>query len=257
MFGFPSEPYKTYNRNFLKTVIFQVSFNNNNFLKNKKSDIIDLFKETFPRYNDSLAQGFEIKFKNPNETPVLQSIQNNAGIEMRSNDGQRVLTINDVSLSLTISGKVYKNFDLLKQDLSRIDKFFTLVGINKIIKVAIRKVNIIEFQNISDATGVLSYAITPELLSNLTYFPKSEGIKQNIHSVSYALDNYKLNLKYGLILPQGNNIGNGQIILDIDLINNEESNTSTIFEKATFINNQIFNIFNWAISKNFKDLLNG
>ena len=74
--------------------------------------------------------------------------------------------------------------------------------------------------------------------------------------------NYKdgdkhLNIKYGLIIPPQLNSEFGQLIIDIDLYNQEIINAESIISEVKLMNSEIFNIFNWLINDNTKELLNG
>lgn len=259
MFNFPHIDHRKYRKNFLKTVIFQIAFEENITLIDKKPEIVEIFNKVFPRVNDKVTKGIQISFKN-DQTPILQHIENEKtgiSIEMRSNDGQRILSIDNSSLSYTIGGKSYTSFDDLKSDLELLNSFFELTKINKVKRVAIRKINIIEFVVNNNASDFLAHLISPELLSNLNYFPNTQFISQNIQTIYYQKDDFKLNIKYGLNIPPITNKEIGQIILDIDLFNTSQIDSYNTIRVAEEINNEIFNIFNWAISDNTKNLLDG
>lgn len=257
MFGFPNALHKHFNKNFLKTVILQLTFDENlNFIK-KKDEIISLFSSDFPRVNPNVTKGIQITFKPKEQTPILQSLNDEEGIEMKSIDGQKILSINKSSFSVTISGRSYKNFNSLKQEISKVNEFFNICDISTVKKTAIRKMNIIEFRIANNPIEILEQIISPDLLSNLSYFPKSELIKQNIQTVNYVNNEYRLNLKYGLNVPPPPNTELGQVIIDIDLINLSNTTIDNVFEMASSMNQEIFNVFNWSISDKTLNLLNG
>ena len=256
MFGFPETTHKYLKNNFLKTVIFQVTFDENKKCIEKKDDIISLFNSNFPRVNQNVAKGFQISFKQNEQTPILQSLKEEQGIEMKSDDGQKVIFINSTSFSVTISGRVYKNFNELKDQIEQIQEFFKICDITSVKKVAIRKMNIIEFKITNNPSETLEYIIASDLLSNLSYFPNSELIKQNIQTVNYLNDEHRLILKYGLNVPPPPNKDLGQIIIDIDLINLANTDIEKVFETADVMNQEIFNVFSWSINQNTLSLLN-
>jgi uncharacterized protein (TIGR04255 family) len=259
MFNFPHTDHRKYKKNFLKTVIFQIAFEESTMLVDKKAKIVEIFNKVFPRVNDKVTKGIQISFKN-DQTPILQQIENNktgVSIEMRSNDGQRVLSIDNTSLSYTIGGKSYTSFDDLKMDLVLLNSFFGLSEIKKVKRIAIRKINIIDFVVNTNASDFLAHLVSSELLSNLNYFPDTQFIRQNIQSISYQKDDFTLNIKYGLNIPKTIDKEIGQIILDIDLFNTSQIDSNNTIRVAEEINNEIFNIFNWAISDNTKNLLDG
>ena len=144
----------------------------------------------------------------------------------------------------------------MKEDITHLNKFFELCKIENIRRLAIRKINIVEFKISDNPSEILEFLITPELLSNLNYFPNANLIRQNIHTINYHEDSYRLNLKYGLNVPPPPNTELGQVLIDIDLFNSSTINVSEIFNIADSINSEIFNIFNWTISENILQLLN-
>lgn len=259
MFNFPHIDHRKYSKNFLKTVIFQIAYEENIRLIDKKQEIVKIFNKVFPRVNDKITKGIQISFKN-DQTPILKHIEDEkAGlsIEMRSNDGQSILSLDNTSLSYTIGGKSYTSFDDLKNELDLINVFFKLAEIKKVKRVAIRKINIIEFEVNNNASDLLALLISPELLSNLNYFPDNQFIIQNIQTINYQKEGFKLNIKYGLNIPPIPNQEIGQIILDIDLFSINQIESKETIRIAEDINNEIFNVFNWAISDKTKEILDG
>ena len=91
MFGFPPKTHQSFNKNFLKTVIFQVSFDENESFIDQKDSIINLFKSNFPRINKNITKGFQIQIKPNEQTPILQSFNDETGLEMKSEDGQKII----------------------------------------------------------------------------------------------------------------------------------------------------------------------
>ncbi|MEX2593721.1 MAG: TIGR04255 family protein [Anditalea sp.] len=257
MFGFNNIDHKSFNRNFLKSVTFQIKYDNNSSIETNKERIIEIFKSEYPRRRIQTNGGIEIKFDNT-KTPIVQHVKEEKGVELRSEDGQKILNIIENSFSLTITGKAYKNYDGLKNDLSLLNKFLDSFQIKQINRIAIRKLNIIEFRPEDNPISILSYLMNQNLLANLSYFPNSNLINQNIQSINYKSGNFYMNLKYGLnMLPsQKPDNNSGQVIIDIDLFNLESNPTSEIFKISDVINSEIYNVFNWVISQNTINLLN-
>ncbi len=256
MFGFPktNKDITTYKRNFLKSAIFQLRFQPNTEILNKKKEIIEIFKDFFPRFTENTNNGYEIKFSN-NQTPIVQQIENNnIGFELKSQDGQKTLSISTDTISLTISGNVYENFETIHNELIKIYEIMEFCNIETINRIAIRKINVIDFHVPQKEKFIpidlLEFIINPELLSNMTYFPNTEFIKQNLNTVEYVKESNRLNLRYGIVVPNIENTGH--VLIDIDLI----SSNNTPIDKANSIlntiNDEIFNIFNWAICSEAK-----
>lgn len=256
MFGFPQIEHKNYNKNFLKTVVFQILFQENLDITKRKDELFKLFRDSFPRTNENISSGVQVSF-NPNEkTPILEPIKDSSVLDLRSNDGQKIINVNSTSLVATFNGTVYTNFEKFKGELGALNSFFELFEIKVIRRVSIRKINLIEFRISGNASDTLRYIINPELLSNLNYFPSPDLVKQNIQNVRYESGRNSLNLRYGLNVPPVINSGLGQVILDIDLISLQDTRVEDVFTLADSINNEIFNVFSWAISQNTIDLLN-
>lgn len=256
MFGFNKVPHRSYKKNFLKTVVFQIGYETGIFDKDKRDAIINLFRNQFPRENKTRSSGFQVSFSD-NQTPIVQPISENEGIELRSADGQKVLGINSTTLSLTISGNVYSNYNSLKNDLEKLNDFLKLNEISQINRLAIRKINIVEFKGDTNPNDVLNVLINPSLTGNQNYLPSHEKINHNIHSLNYNEGDAFLNIKYGLNIPPYTSSRIGQIIIDIDLFKVSRIDNADIFKIADEINSEIFNVFNWVISNKTLSMLNG
>lgn len=252
MFGFPSSCHSrtSFNRNFLKSVVFQIQFKSNDEIIDKKEEIIGLFCTTFPRIQDTISKGFEVKM-NANQTPVIHPISdNNAGYQMRTQNGQSTITFSRDIINFISAGKDYKTFDDFFSGISEINEVFKISGINEVSRIAIRKINIIDFKipetEESCPMDVLGMVLSSDLLSNSDYFPNKHYIKNNIHTINFINDNNLLNLKYGLICPNVNS-KNGQIVIDIDLIDKNINAVQDLKKISKTINEEIFNIFCWTL----------
>lgn len=256
MFGFPEVTHKTFDKNFLKTIIFQFIYNENQQCDDKKEKIIDIFKENYPIIKRNVAKGFEFSFKK-DETPIIQPIKDKEGLELKSKDGQKIITVDKTTFTYTVNGDMYKDYKNLKDEiLENVQKFLEVCQITAIKRVAIRKINIFEFKKVDDPTDVQEFVITPELNSNLGYYPNRDKIKQNIQTLNYEAEDWRLNLKYGLITIPNSKENNGQIVIDIDLFNVGNNESKKLFEITDQINREIYNIFNWVLSKEAMELLN-
>ncbi len=257
MFGFNDISYKQFNKNFLKTVVFQISFNKIEGFGGKKNEIIHKFNNFFPLVKTPTGGEIAISFNNK-ETPIVQHVKNDGTIEMKSENGQKILTISNESLTLTISGRDYKSYLELKDLIYNINEFFKCCNIIEIYRIAIRKINIIEFNYSASNSSIeiLSSVINEHLIGDVNYLPKSQFIKQNMHLISFNNENYNLNLKYGLNIPQIPSQNIAQVIIDIDLFNNSTSPIGDMITISDNINKEIFNAFNWSINESFLNLLN-
>ena len=251
MFGFPktNRDETSFKKNFLKSAVFQIKFPTTNEIINKQKEIIEILEDTYPRFIESGNTGYEIKFTN-NQTPIVQQLKkNNIGFELKSQNGQKSISLSIDTISLTISGNVYTNFYEISDDLKNIEKILSLCNIKTITRVAIRKINVVDFQiPINDKfipINLLEFILNPQLLSNMSYFPNTEYIKQNINTVEYEKGNNRLNLRYGVLVPNIKNTGH--VLIDIDLFSLNNTDANKVTKLFNLINDEIFNIFNWAI----------
>ena len=95
---------------------------------------------------------------------------------------------------------------------------------------------------------VISMVLSSDLLSNLNYFPNKQFIKNNIHNINFINEDNLLNLKYGLITPNVKS-NNGQIVIDIDLIDKRNNKVKDLNKISKSINKEIFNIFCWTLNE--------
>jgi len=255
VFGFTPVKHKKYNNNFLKTVVIQLSYTKCDLIENHASEIKEIFKESFPRFNSSKGKGFEISFGNTTDAN-FQQIESGHNIDLRTQDGQKIINISEESISFTISGKQYLSFNNLTNELEKISSILDLCSIKNINRLAIRKINIIEFKNTENPSEILNFLINPNLIGNLDFFPNREKINQSIQTINYQDNNNYLNIKYGLNVPAQLKSELGQLIIDIDLFKQEDIDKNTFTSVLSEINSEIFNIFNWVINDNTKNLLN-
>lgn len=254
MFGFPKSEYKRFKSNFLKTVIFQIKFEKCLNIENNSDNIKKIFEEDFPRVTQGEGNGFEIILGN--EAPNIQKTSKSYRLNLKSKDGQKVIDINEDSLNYTITGASYISFRHIVTDIKNIVSFLKVCDVTTVNRIALRKVNIVEFKNNDNPSDILNYLLNHALVSNLLEFPNREKINHNIQTVTYKDENRQLNLRYGFNLPPQLESEIGQLIIDIDIFNIENTEISRILSEAELINSEIFNIFNWVINENAKNILN-
>jgi uncharacterized protein (TIGR04255 family) len=252
MFGFPNncQERESFNQNFLKSVVFQIQFKTTELINQKRDEIKQSFVKTHPRMQETISKGFEIKM-NADKTPVVQPVSDTGeGFLLRSQDGQSSITFSKDSINISSSGKVYNNFEAFFKNISQIKNVFNLCNIQELTRVSIRKINIIDFEipaeEKSSPVDVLSMILSPDLLSNLSYLPDKDYVRNNIHTLNFVKDNNILNLKYGVISPDENK-RQGQIVIDIDLINKNILNTNDLESISKSINDELFNVFFWTL----------
>lgn len=254
MFGFQPVERKEYKKNFLRKVFFQIEYKSCKNLKDNSEKIETLFKDTFPRFNLGKGKGFQISIDK--EKTNFQHIEEGDNIILKSIDGQKDITITESSLNFSVEGGVYIKYESVLTDLKTILEFLKICNIEIVNKFSIRKINIVEFKNTENPNGILDLLLNKALINNNDAFPNMNNINHNIHSVNFVNENYFLNLKYGMnILPQLN-AERGQLIIDIEITNKSEISLDTILTESNRINDEIFNVFDWVINDNTKNLLN-
>ncbi len=254
MFGFKPVVHKEYKNNFLRTVIFQLLFDKNELIKTKPKEIQELFNSKFPRFSTSKGKGIQISFNNENTN--FQPIEEGYIISLKSEDGQKSIEINETTLSFTITGKAYKCFNNLNDELNNIVDFLRLCSIQHVNRLAIRKINIVEFKNNENPTDVLLLMLNPDLVCYLNAYPNKSHINHCLQALNYKDGNDFLNIKYGLIIPPQFNEEIGQLVIDIDLFKRELIGIGDIINYSSKINLEIFNIFRWLINDNTEKMLN-
>ena len=252
IFGFPEVAHRQFKTNFLKVVVFQIQFNKVDNFKDKKAEIIESFKDLFPRIGTPQT-GIEIVFSNT-QTPIVQNFKNEEHIEMKSFNGQKTLSISSTSITLNIAGKEYKSYQQLKQDIDRVVNFLKMCNINELNRVAIRKINVVDFKyHENNPYPVLSSLVNSNLLGNLEYYPANDSMKQNLHTLVYKKNGYNLNIKYGLNIPPLPALG--QLMIDLDLFHLGKTPIAEIFNILDGVNQEVYNAFNWIITENLLSLL--
>ena len=257
MFGFPVAPRprgNQFKRNLLKSVIFQLKFERTKNVVSCFLENSDTLKSKFPITNPTSQSVAQVKFEK-NKTPIIQTASSlTHGYEFKTEDNSKILVITEDTLFYTITGPAYQNFYEaileIKQD------FFPILeesNISKFIRIAIRKVNLIEpiDPNLS-GRDLLSAVFNENLVHNITYFPQLAQVASGVTNVRMENTDKTLNIVYGLLAPIQIK-GKRQILLDIDLfLFNQNTQLGLIERSWTEINDEIFNIFNWAISQELR-----
>lgn len=261
MFGFPKTDRAIigqFKDNFLRSCVFQIKYPKNESILLKENYILDVFGSTLPRKNEIKGKNLQVAFTE-SHTPIFQSFSTDmSGLEMKSNDGLKVLTVTDDTITYTISGKAYKNFDTISLELRQIEDIIRHNNIDFLTRIAIRKINILDFRYDSleaSPMDIVKMILNPALVHGISYFPNINFITQNVNTVSYSNQENNLNIVYGLVNQLISNENQGQIVIDIDLFKEGILNENSVTNCFTEINGEIFNIFNWAISENAKTIL--
>ncbi len=254
MFGFPDAERPSageFKKNLLKSVIFQVKFERSEDVVSCFKTKREVLKEKFPITNTITENIAEVRFEK-DKTPLIQTANSpNIGYEFKTEDNNKTLAITEDTLSYTVFGPSYKNFFVASSEIE--GDFFEILKESNVLKfnrVAIRKINLIEPEDpIPSNKDLLSYVFNKDLINNITAFPELDLMASGISNVTMKKADKRLNVVYGLLAPSQKK-ANKQILLDIDLFFFDQNcGLDSLIQKWKEINDEIFRIFNWAISK--------
>lgn len=260
MFNFPRIPRKPgfqYQSNLLRSVTFQLRYPQNISFKQCGGTWKRALQDKYPNSRDVIQGKFKVTFQE--KTPVIQQPESSAaGFELRSKDGQRVVTVTEDAFTITILGSGYSNFERTFSDLQT-DFFPLLQDANACdyTRVAIRKVNLVEFVLTETCSSIdtLAIILNKSLVDNLLYFPCQGLLSSGITKTSFKNGEYQLNIVYGL-LEKKQSLPHNQALLDIDLFKRIGiTNMSELFTIMSSINEEIFNIFHWAFQRELLEQL--
>ena len=261
MFGFPKADRPQggqFKRNLLKSVIFQVKFE-------RAEDVVagfkakrEILKNKLPITNSILQNFAEVRFEK-DKTPIIQTASSpNHGYEFKTEDNNKTLVITEDTLSYTIAGPSYQRFSVAISEIKK--DFFPILkesNVSNFTRIAIRKINLIEpIESTYSNKDLLFMAFNKDLIRGIASFPDMARVASGVTNVTMENADNRLNIVYGLLAPSQMK-PKKQILLDIDLFYfNQNTPLDLIEEKWSEINDEIFNIFNWAISGELKaDLL--
>lgn len=259
MFGFPKTIRTTeLKKNFLKSATFQINYPLNHQIIDNEGLLREKLDKRFPNRKEIIIGETRIQFT-PKNTPVLESTKSaTGGFEFRTQDNNKILAITKDALTYTIFGTAYTNFEYTAAEIQ--DELIPLLLELKILsfnRIAIRKINILEIDASSPIPSpqILSMIFNEPLIENFLFLPNANFIDSGVSNVTLSKDIYRLNLKYG-ILPQRDNKTLRQVVLDIDLFSlPNELQTNKVIEEFQTINDEIFNIFVWAIKDEIRSIL--
>lgn len=253
MFDFPDIPKVTYKRTFLRSSIFNIEFSENIKWENYEDEIFNFFKTNFPI--KSKKNSFGINFTATKDGIVNLGTNNDSNaFELKSVDGLKILSFENNVLAVGLNGKSYESFISFIQIFQIVDELLqNNLAKYKVKRFSIRKINLIDF-NLNNNNGVtfLKQLINSELIGNIDYTPNINYIKQSINSIVFEKESARLNIKYGY-----NKINDsiGQIILDLVMFFDYDNNKTNI-DHFDFINNELYQAFNWAIAEEYKKIMN-
>lgn len=250
MFDFPDIPKTIYNKNFLRSTAFVIEFSEIIKWQNHQKEIASGLTSIFPSRTNKLSIGVNI-------APKVEDISfhtNDNSFVLKAEDGRKQIDFDQNMLSISFLGDSYVSFSSLQEVFEPIKLLLdTELAKYSILRFSERKINLIDF-NIQQTNGVLllKQLINSQLIGNIDYTPNTSYIKQAISSITFEKQNANLNIKYGY-----NKVNDiiGQIILDLTITFEKDNNIASI-SNFEVINSELYRAFNWAITDEYKKLMN-
>lgn len=258
MFGFKKVEKENYSSTFLRKVVINIKFPTTLLVKEKAKEVIDIFKNDFPRTTMGKNQGFQISIGGRQEQPNFKTINEDDNISLKTEDGQTELLINSDNITISIEGNKYKSYETnVVYILKNVLKLFEILSIESITNISLRKINLIEFDyNTSNVpNGILNTLLNNSIVYDENAYPSMDFITQNIHNVGFKDGDYFLNLIYGmntLPIPEKKI---GQLVVDNDITSNKEISTTELINEMNTLNNELFNVFYWMFNDDAKNVL--
>jgi uncharacterized protein (TIGR04255 family) len=262
MFGFPAqqkgEGFK-YSRNFLRTVVFQVKFPEVVNFAARQAEVQELIKPLFsitqndtPTFQLSLAEG----------TPVFTEADGIPGLmEFQDSARQKQFTVTKDTVSLTISGTSYVNFQEIQPDLeASIYAVIKLLGVKQVNRLAIRKINIISAK-VKDPSipvgmpNLLQQVFNTNIIQSTLVMPSVDNVYSTVTNTRFIEGDDNLVLIYGLLPKQEFEPEARHLLLDIDLFRSGNCSAEDIKDNFSIINNGIYDTFVWCLNPSFMSVL--
>lgn len=250
MFDFPSVPHKIYHRNFLRSTLFSIEFSEEIQWELHSDAIAAMFSDEYPTKTPRLNIGINFTQKS---APKVSTHAN--AFELNGLNGLKSLAFEGNILTILFHGESYKSFSSIEPFFNRITELLqSELSKYRIQRFSERKINLIDFK-IRDNEGLtmLRQLITSSLIGNIDYVPNLTYINQSINSISFEKPDTRLNIKYGY---NKINASISQIILDLTITTENNKKESSIIEYFETINSELYKAFNWAITEDYKKLMN-
>ena len=256
MFEFPEIPRKKdfkFKNNLLRSATFQIKYPKNENVSSKIDDLQKVINDDFPIKKPIFLGFAQLKFEK-GKTPIMDSGKSTeSGNEFRAKDGKKIVHLTNDTFTYTISGEIYSNFENTYEEINKFFiPFLKNIGIKTLNRVAIRKINLMEAKDSldTDDAKLLGGALKESLINHFLNLPGLANLESGASNFQLRKENYQLNLSYGLLPKNPESKNRGQILLDIDLFGDYQKLTiEEIGSEWLKFNNEIFNIFNWAVNE--------
>lgn len=261
MFGFPKEDYKVFKRNFLRSVILDFQFaESNNSIKQKKDEILKLFRDDFKSCEEKKQSTFSIKISNKSSSPIVEnqeSTDDEIHLVLKSDNNKKQLEVDRRSIKLVIPGFEYVSFDAIHPLIDKIKSLLAILEVTNVNGFNLRKLNVIEIGLNGDTSGTPGFAAYNEFLKVSEFeSPKKNLVMNNITSfqMKNVEQNAQLLVRHGINSSQNIPGHLNHLLIDIDFHFYDKS-VGSLFDSIKSANEETFNVYNWLISDKLKNIL--
>jgi uncharacterized protein (TIGR04255 family) len=261
MFGFPvSEKPESlrFSNNLLQSATFQIKYPSVD-VRGSHEAVIDAVIKVLPHVKGVAEQQFVLTTGKTSSLTV-EGDPTPKGLDFKSEDNGITFSVRANDMTLTIVGGSYVNFNTTQ---ALFEKTFyavaDILGIATLTRVAIRKVNLIGSKVESDVVyrfdQLIQSVFNDDLIGPATLLPPAPYLESSVGNCHFRSGQDHLNLIFGL-LPEQAELPGRQLLLDIDVFSTPDGlPISDAREMMQTINNELFNVFMWALKPRVKELL--
>ena len=257
MFGFPEAQHSVYKTNFLRNVIYKFRFQEIQNFSNKESEFREILDSHFPQFELKNADSVSFSFNNKNIGDIEAVKGEQKQYIFKSKNEKIILDFQNTSISVNILGNEYISFENLQPSIEILKNLLSNNDIKILTNISVRKLNVIGIKNSNSPDyniGQISFQAFNEFINDSNDIPDKQSILNNFRVITMRNENDFLNLKFGLNSPS-NIPGNLTDIFIDNEINSNNIIVDSLLDKLLLINKELFNIFEWVTTENFKNIL--
>lgn len=226
-----------------------------------EKDFTSHLSTSYPQRRSIKQGGFSIRVgsEEGHRTPVVTTEDaTDAGVEYRSESGNRIFQLLRDSIALTILDGQYSTFhDEFDTFWEGAQVLMESLEIRTLTRLAIRKINLFEFRENTDTPAVESLPVVFKegLVESLMSFPGHSVTRASLHRVEMTEGAHQLKLAYGLTpqVKESDGFRNRIGTLDIDVFRMEADLDPTVApDEMRCINETVYNVFDYVVTDEAK-----
>lgn len=266
MFGINKASHEVFRKNFLHSVSVGVSFKEEPECTKLKERFINLYNDDMPKSSET--DGIKIKMMmSRGSLKYDDNLEHDKGVVLRSANMKSNISLSKTDCKYTTSADDYVGSEQLEKIFKKAVGYLEVCGVKKFNELTVRKLNILQFKieskddNPVPVNLPLSQIISEKfLLPNQSVGSINKFMRQAMQTIRLQDNGYELTIKYGCEILNKNDhmtVVDGIVVLDLTIkrINVALSDYEDVIRKE---NEELFNAFVWAISKNtLENLRNG